>query len=122
MEHAHQNTAHFASNSKVNEYEERVKAVLPSSGPSKGPLTLYLVYRISRKISKLLFGMFETKEKVIHNFEMTVDAYSLLVANRTNRVNYNTKVYKQRNSVDVDDFNNLYDQTLKSIHNEYCMV
>lgn len=77
---------------------------------------------ISRKISKLVFGMFATEEKVMHNFEMTVDAYVLLVANRTSRVNYNTKVYKRRKSVDVDDFNKLYDETLKSIRNEYCMV
>jgi len=117
LEHAHQKTAHFVSTSKVNEYEERVKAVLPSSGPAKGQLTLHLVYRICRKISKLVFGMFATEEKVMHNFEMTVDAYVLLVANRTSRVNYNTKVYKRRKSVDVDDFNKLYDETLKSIRN-----
>ncbi|XP_003246494.1 uncharacterized protein LOC100572868 [Acyrthosiphon pisum] len=122
LEHAHQKTAQFVSTSKVNEYEERVKAVLPSSGPAKGQLTLHLVYRICRKISKLVFGMFATEEKVMHNFEMTVDAYVLLVANRTSRVNYNTKVYKRRKSVDVDDFNKLYDETLKSIRNEYCMV
>lgn len=122
LEHAHQKTAHFVSTSKVNEYEERVKAVLPSSGPAKGHLTLHLVYRICRKISKLVFGMFTTKEKVMHNFEMTVDAYVLLVANRTSRVNYNTKVYKRSKSVDVDDFNKLYEVTLKSIRNEYRMV
>ncbi|KAL5238975.1 hypothetical protein ACI65C_006385 [Semiaphis heraclei] len=115
LEHAHKKTSHFVSTSKVNEYEERVKAVLPSSGPARGQLTLYLVYRICRKISKLVFGMFTTKEKVIHNFQMTVDAYVLLVANRTSRVNYNTKVYKRRKSVNVDDFNTLYHETLKSI-------
>ncbi|CAI6374974.1 unnamed protein product [Macrosiphum euphorbiae] len=117
LEHAHQKTAHFVSTSKSNEYEERVKAVLPSSGQAKGHLMLHLVYRICRKISKLVFGMFATEEKVMHNFEMTVDAYVLLVANRTSRVNYNTKVYKRCKIVDVDDFNKLYDEALKSFHN-----
>ncbi|CAI6374780.1 unnamed protein product [Macrosiphum euphorbiae] len=116
LEHAHRKTAHFVATSSVNEYEDRVKAVLPSSGPAKGPLTLYLVYRISRKISKLVFGMFATEEKVMHNFDMTVEAYVLLVANRTNRLNYNTKVYKRIKGVDVDDFNKLIDEALKSIH------
>jgi len=100
-----------------NEYEERVKAVLPSSGPTRGSLTLYCCTGSAGKSRSWCSAC-----SPMHNFEMTVDAYVLLFANRTNRLKYNTKVYKRRKGVDVDDFNKLHAETLKSIHNEYSIA
>ncbi|KAE9542323.1 hypothetical protein AGLY_003450 [Aphis glycines] len=119
LKQAHQKTAHFVSTAKVDEYAEHVKSKTESNDTTVVSLKMNLVYRISRKISKLVFGMFATEERKAHNLEATINAYVLHVSNRTTRVNYNKRHYKPREQVDTKSFIEKYKNVEKSLRNQY---
>ncbi|XP_025191720.1 uncharacterized protein LOC112591971 [Melanaphis sacchari] len=119
LEKAHQKTAHFVSTAKVDEYAEHVKSKTESNDTTVVSLKMDLVYRICRKLTKLVFGMFATEERTAHNLEATVNAYVLHVSNRTTRVNYNKRHYKPRELVDTNYFTDKYKNVAKSLQNQY---
>ncbi|XP_028044449.1 uncharacterized protein LOC113559706 [Rhopalosiphum maidis] len=116
---AHQKTARFVSTAQVDEYTEHVKSKTKTNDKTIVSLKMDLVYRISRKIAKLVFGMFATDERTAHNLEATIDAYVLHVSNRTTRVNYNKRHYKPRERADVEYFFDEYQNMQNSHQKKY---
>jgi len=82
---ANRKIANYVSTHTLNKYIKR---------PEVDPITIRNVYRISRKISKLLFNMFKTEERTQHNIEATVNAYVSLITIYTIRVIYDLRKRK----------------------------
>lgn len=75
----------------------------------KVPLTMRMVYRIARKLVKISFGMFNTKENTIKHYVATVLAYKDLITKRAPILVYNRRVYKLSGiKVDAPYFNKLF--------------
>lgn len=96
--YAREKIAHFVSTTSIDpltQFQSNIEI------PKK--ITVMSVIRISRKIAKLLFGIFRG-EKNKRNFDITLDAFKDLVVKRTPRVLYNIRVYKKPMRLDLDYF------------------
>lgn len=62
----------------------------------------WMLYRVSRKLAKLMFGMFPMYERKEYYFLAMCEAFVTMISKRTPRVNYETRKYKQKEKFNAD--------------------
>lgn len=105
LELAHQKTAIQTTTVMGNQFAEDFKRKCVRTSK----VSMVMVYRICRKIAKLLFGMFPSVDQKLRNMEKTADAYMNLVTKRTPRVVYDRRVYKPPVKFDLSYFQRSFD-------------
>lgn len=105
LELAHQKTAIQTTTVKGNQFAEDFKRKCVRTSK----VTMPMVYRICRKIAKLLFGMFPSIDQKLRNLEKTADAYMNLVTKRSPRVVYDRRVYNPPVKFDLSYFQKSFD-------------
>lgn len=105
LELAHQKTAIQVTTVKGNQFAEDFKRKCVRTSK----VTMVMVYRICRKLAKLLFGMFSSVDQKLRNIEKMADAYMSLMTKRTPRVVYDRRVYHPPVKFDLSYFQRSFD-------------
>lgn len=93
----HDKISHYVATSKTND--------LKYDGTSA--VSMCMLYRISRKLVKLVLGRFRTEERKNHNFWATVNAYMRLLSKRCPCVTYDRREFKVAEKIDINYFRKL---------------
>lgn len=111
----HDKISHYVATSKTND--------LKYDGTSS--VSMHMLYRISRKLVKLVMGRFRTEERKNYNFWATANAYMRLLSKRSPCVAYDRREFKVAEKIDINYFKKLaHDMnprnTDKVPHNSFC--